>query len=136
VTDILDRIATRLRLLSFTVNRRLHALAVSGAGVDDVAIGVVALGGVRMIVVLAEIGPESMTSPRDALAWATQMNAGAIVLVGGLYAVRMAVPVEQIDDARWSEILEYASNVAKELASSVTSTRRMADVSGLSHYGG
>jgi hypothetical protein len=137
VTDILDRIATRLRLLSFTTRRHsARGLIVSGPSVNNVAVGELVVGDSRTIVVLAEIGPEAIASPRDALVWAARMGAGAIVLVGGLYAVRIAVPIDQIDDARWSDIITYASRFAADLAFSVSSTRRYADVSGLSHFGG
>ncbi len=118
MTDIIDRIATRLGPLA-----------------SKVTIRELVAGDARTIVVLADIGPEAIAPPRVALTWAARMGSGAIALVDDRYVVRFAVPIDQVDTAPWVQVVGYASRLATELATHLHSARRPADVTSLSHYG-
>jgi hypothetical protein len=120
VTDILKRIATRVDLLSYPLVS-LHELV---------------LGDARTIVLLADIGPETIATPQQALQWSMSIGAGSIALVKRRYVVRLCIAIDQVDTARWPDLARYASNLATSIATSFSTSRRKADVSGLSHYGG
>lgn len=102
-----------------------------------VGISELVVGTARTIVVLGEIGPETLASPRTALQWTAHMGSGSIALISDRYFVRIAVPIDQIDVAPWTDLVRYAGTLASELAAELSSTRRrQADVSCLAHYGG
>lgn len=71
------------------------------------------------LVVVGDLGSESIAPPRTLLEIAGMMGAGAIGVVGGRYVVRFAVPRDQIELATLRDAIEYVARISTELSAAL-----------------
>ena len=74
------------------------------------------------LVVVGDLGAESIAPPRTLLEIAGMMGAGAIGIVGGRYVVRFAVQRDQIQLEALRDAIEYVARVSTELSAALVTS--------------